>query len=105
MALIKCGECGNDVSSNASSCPKCGNPIAPAVAPATAARTVEPITVTTQATAKKFKGHQLVAAGLCCLGVVLIVAGDSYFAWGALVMVAGLVWFFVARAVAWWNHS
>lgn len=28
MALIKCSECGNEVSDKASSCPKCGNPIA-----------------------------------------------------------------------------
>ena len=29
MALIKCSECGKDVSSNALSCPHCGNPIKP----------------------------------------------------------------------------
>jgi len=28
MALIKCDECTNEVSSNADSCPHCGNPIA-----------------------------------------------------------------------------
>lgn len=27
MAMIKCAECGNMVSSKASTCPKCGNPI------------------------------------------------------------------------------
>lgn len=27
MALIKCDECGNEVSDKASACPKCGNPI------------------------------------------------------------------------------
>jgi hypothetical protein len=27
MALIKCGECGREVSSNAEACPHCGNPI------------------------------------------------------------------------------
>lgn len=27
MALIKCSECNNDISSNADSCPHCGNPI------------------------------------------------------------------------------
>lgn len=27
MALIKCSECGKEVSSNATSCPSCGNPI------------------------------------------------------------------------------
>jgi hypothetical protein len=28
MALIKCSDCGRDVSSNAVACPQCGNPIA-----------------------------------------------------------------------------
>lgn len=28
MALIKCGECGNEVSDKAAACPKCGAPIA-----------------------------------------------------------------------------
>ena len=28
MALIKCDECGRDVSDKAESCPNCGNPIA-----------------------------------------------------------------------------
>lgn len=27
MALIKCNECGKEVSSNAVNCPNCGNPI------------------------------------------------------------------------------
>lgn len=27
MALIKCPECGHDVSSNATACPNCGNPV------------------------------------------------------------------------------
>ena len=27
MALIQCSECGNQISSNAASCPHCGNPI------------------------------------------------------------------------------
>ena len=27
MALIKCGECGKEISSNAKTCPNCGNPV------------------------------------------------------------------------------
>ena len=30
MALIKCSECGNEISDHAAACPKCGNPITPA---------------------------------------------------------------------------
>lgn len=32
--LVKCLECGNEVSSQASSCPKCGHPVAPSPQPA-----------------------------------------------------------------------
>lgn len=40
MAIVKCAECGNDVSTNAAACPKCGalGSKGPAVAQATAAR-------------------------------------------------------------------
>lgn len=27
MALVKCSECGKEISSNAESCPNCGNPM------------------------------------------------------------------------------
>ena len=33
MALIKCTECGRDVSENAASCPNCGNPISVSTTP------------------------------------------------------------------------
>ena len=29
MALIKCPECGNQISTNATTCPHCGNPLKP----------------------------------------------------------------------------
>ena len=29
MALIKCPECGKEISDKAASCPHCGNPMAP----------------------------------------------------------------------------
>lgn len=44
MALIKCPECGNDVSSSATSCPKCGYPITNLPS---ASRNVDPIVQTT----------------------------------------------------------
>ena len=49
---------------------------------------------TTQVTAKKFKGQQLLAVGLGALGAILIVAGWSYAIWGALLLLVALVWYF-----------
>ena len=101
MALVKCGECGSEVSDKATACPKCGNPIAAA---ADIAHTGAPIT-TTQATAKKFKGQQLLAAAACALGVIFLVAGGNSASWGGLLLLAGLVWFLLARVLAWWHHG
>ena len=93
MALIKCAECGNDVSNKSASCPKCGNPIQPQRI------------MTTQETAKKFKGQQLAAMGICSLGAVLMVAGGDASLFGAGFMLTGLVLFLGARMRAWWHHG
>ena len=49
---------------------------------------------TTQVTAKKFKGQQLLAVGLGALGAIFIVAGWRYAIWGALLLLVALVWYF-----------
>jgi len=84
VALVRCVECGN------AACPKCGNPIA---SPPDIRATGASVT-TTQVTAKKFKGQQLLAVGLGALGAILIVAGWSYAIWGALLLLVALVWYF-----------
>lgn len=38
MALIKCPECGKEISSNAANCPNCGNPVPKKMVPVTIAR-------------------------------------------------------------------
>lgn len=38
MALVKCPECGKDVSSNAISCPNCGSPVPKKMVPVTIER-------------------------------------------------------------------
>jgi predicted nucleic-acid-binding Zn-ribbon protein len=101
MALIKCSECGYEVSDKATACPKCGNPVATA---RDVAATGRPLT-TTQATAKRFKGQQLLAAGLCAVGIILLVSGGEGGVWGTLLLVAGFAWFLLARVIAWWHHG
>jgi hypothetical protein len=90
VALVKCVECGNEVSNRAASCPKCANPIASAPD----IRATETSLTTTQVTAKKFKGQQRLAVGLGALGLIFIVADSSYAIWGALLFLVGLVWYF-----------
>jgi uncharacterized membrane protein YvbJ len=101
MSLIACPECQTQISSLALNCPKCGCPIARR-ADISAAGT--PI-VTTQATAKKFKGHMLIATSLCCIGVIIVVSKTEYSPLGSAAFLIGLVWFITARARAWWNNG
>ena len=102
MALIKCKECGRDVSSNAAACPNCGNPISNVIESRAAGATL----TTTQATSKKFKGQQVLATLVIGLGVVFMVSGNpTAMMFGAAIGFAGLIWYLVARAQAWWHHG
>lgn len=104
MSLIKCPECGTEVSSLASACPKCAAPIAQA----TAAKAVGQSVTTTEATAKSLKKQMLYATALLCVGVVTIIGADtgsSASVVGVLLCLAGLVWFIATRARAWWHHG
>lgn len=89
MPLTTCRECQAQISDQAAACPKCGAP--------------QRGTVTTQLTAKRYKGLQLLAALILCAGVVGIVAGGHI--WGSITMLAGLTLSLVARARAWWAHG
>jgi hypothetical protein len=89
MAMTTCKECQAQISDRAESCPKCGAP--------------QRGTVTTQLTAKRYKGAQLGAMLLMCVGVVGIV-GEGYL-WGSAAMAVGLMAYLVVRARAWWAHG
>lgn len=89
MALTTCTECHAQISDQAAACPKCGAP----------RRGV----VTTQATAKRYKGAQLLAALVVSVGVVGVIGGGHL--WGSLTAFAGLGLYFVARARSWWAHG
>lgn len=97
MAMIKCGECGNDVSSLAAACPRCGNPIC----------TSKPDTanaiITTQSTSQKYKAHMIIACMVCCVGVILLIGEFPLF--GVSTCIIGLIWFFIARSQAWWHNG
>jgi hypothetical protein len=89
MAMTACKECSAQISDQAAACPKCGAP--------------QRGTVTTQLTAKRYKGAQAVALLVMCIGVVGIVAGGHL--WGSLTMLVGLTASLVIRARAWWAHG
>lgn len=104
MALIKCPECGSEISDRAAACPRCGNPMTAAPAAPVSVVTEEHDTITTQATAKPYKAMQLIGAGLIGLGLFLGIAGGS--APLLLVfLVVGVILAIIGSVLAWWHHQ
>lgn len=101
--LIRCPDCNTEVSDQAFACVKCGRPMA---ASANAGRSTE-AAVTTQQTAKKYKGQMIVAVLVILVGVVMMVgAGDGGGRpFGALLFLIGLVLWLGARFRAWWANG
>jgi uncharacterized membrane protein YvbJ len=69
MALIKCKECGNEISEWAETCPKCGAPIA--LLRASRAAGVQLRTI--QETSKKFKLQILISVSLILIGLIGVI--------------------------------
>lgn len=96
MATTTCDDCGNQVSTAAIACPKCGAP--------RQSRAAAPGVVTTQQTGKQFKIAQLAGGLMVAAGVVACSATQSPVA-GAWLSVLGAVVYLGARLGAWWSHG
>jgi hypothetical protein len=110
MALVKCSECGREVSSQAAACPGCGCPVSAAVAApvAVAAQTGHGVTV--EQTSKRWKGQALMAGLLFFGGFAIVVpsciaeSSNATIA-GALVCFAGACWGIYVKLMTWWHHG
>lgn len=91
MPLIKCPECGKEISDKASTCPNCAYPIH--------AQTIE-------ATGKKWKRNKVLGIVLIVIGVSGIVSGrrDNVII-GICFFIGGLITYSRARFGAWWYHG
>ena len=105
MALIKCTECGNEVSDKATSCPKCGAPIA-GLSIGTSTQTIEQ-------TSKKLKAQYAIAGVLFFIGLVWLIFGAMYAAQTnqsmslipIILLVGSTVWAIVTKIRIWWHHK
>lgn len=105
MALVKCSECGNEVSDKASACPGCGAPIGGAGA-GTPIQTI-------QKTSKRLKAQQLLAGILFSIGLIALIFNGCYAAQTGssmspvpIIMTAlGIVWYMVVKMRVWWHHD
>ena len=105
MALVKCSECGKQVSDKASACPGCGAPIS-------AAGAGTPIQ-TMQKTSKKLKAQQLLAGVFFTFGIFAIIFNGVYashentsMSTGVIIFfVIGLIWYISVKMRIWWHHD
>lgn len=104
--LQDCPACDRQVSSAAAACPHCGHPIG---APTDSARSER--TLTTQATGKQAKRHQLLAGLVIAVGVIFIIGGSQSggaptpLVIGWSLFGVGFLWYFLARFYAWWHYG
>lgn len=102
MAMMKCAECGTEISNKAAACVKCGAPTKTGV-------------VTTQQTGKKYKGLQIVGALLLISGFVAMIVnasssgaeppGAAAVGVPVLMIIAGIALWIGGRFFAWWRHG
>ena len=95
MAMVKCPDCGKDVSAAAPSCPNCGRPLRAAQ-------------VTIQKTAKTYKAQSVIAFVLFIVGVIMlfkIVEDPAIGMWGMLLVFVGVIWTITVKVKIWWHHK
>lgn len=96
MALIKCSECGKEVSDKAAACPGCNAPFGKEGG-------VKRLT-TIQRTSKSIKLQGLLAGIMIIVGVYLMVA-DPANGSAPLIFLIGFIWFIMNRIRQWWHHD
>ncbi|MEN9920726.1 MAG: zinc-ribbon domain [Candidatus Parcubacteria bacterium] len=99
MSLIKCNECGKDISDKAPNCPNCGNPIVNT----NKNPLDEAPVVTIQKTYKRWKSVKLISWIIIIIGVMFMGGGESIQAIGVLFIISGIIGLMVARFGAWWT--
>jgi uncharacterized membrane protein YvbJ len=99
MALIKCPECGKEISDKAEQCPKCACPI----------DSQQGKVETIELTGKKWKMQLILSAVLIILavisGVVSYITGHYSIALVSITFIAiGLIWLLAVKFYIWWYH-
>ena len=106
MALIKCSECGKEVSDKANACPSCGNPINNAPTPPIGQDTT-PKPVEIELTSKKWKKVHLLSWAVLILGFVLMANDPQHqlgFWGGVNLVLLAIIIRFVGKIGAWWSN-
>jgi membrane protein YdbS with pleckstrin-like domain len=98
MALVKCPDCGHDVSTAATSCPQCGRPMTAMAAPAApAAPTGKEETLWRGTPSWKLVLGKIIRAVLVAIVLPMI----YYFGRDFLAQYSGVVWIVIALVILW----
>ena len=105
MSLIKCPECGTQVSTAASACPKCGAPIA--------TQGIGTPLSTIQQTSKKLKAHIIFSSLAFWIGVIWLLifinsdpkTPNASPTIPVLLLLTGMIWFLITKFRIWWHHK
>ncbi len=99
MSLIKCSECGKEISDKAESCPNCGNPVI------NASESVfkEAPVVTIQQTYKKWKAVKLISWIVVIIGIMSLGGSEAGKALGGMLIFFGIIGLIVAKMGKWWT--
>ena len=99
MALIKCSECGKDVSDKAATCPFCGNPLADRI-------------TTVQLTSKKWKWVKLIGWLTFIGGGLMFLSNlqngglqNPYTGMGFSLAFLGFIGLLIGKFGAWWTNK
>lgn len=99
MPLIKCSDCGKEVSDRSDKCIYCGAPIGHA---AEKAQVIE-------ATSKKWKKVQIAGIIILIIGIFSCTAAtkqaDGSYGFGVSVPWIGMAVYLYGRISAWWHHG
>ena len=95
MPLIKCKECGKDISDRAPMCPFCGI-------------TKQPLII--EQTGKKWKRVILISSLILIVGILILFSGagnnnDSLVGFGVFLGFIGFLGLIVGRFGRWWHHK
>jgi hypothetical protein len=95
VSLMKCPDCGKDVSTREGSCPHCGSPL-----------TTEEIEVGTDPIGKRYRLYIVLSILVCSLGWILFFSEDkSSVHTGVCFIVVGLIGYIVAKILIWWERD
>jgi len=100
--MIKCSECGTEISDKAEKCPKCACHIS-SIHAQNKIQTIEQ-------TSKKYKKQIIYAILATIIGVIVMISSASsesrgVITFGILLTLGGLIWLFAVKIKIWWHHK